>query len=89
MFLRGGFVIEYDVFAGANAAFASGRFRRRGASVRYPKTTFIRGASIGAGAVIPRGIAIGAGAIIGACAVVTKSVFDEKVGPGHPAERHA
>lgn len=81
-----GLRIEDDVFIGPNVTFTNDRFPRSKAYQKsIPVTTIRHGASIGANATILPGITIGSNAMVGAGAVVSKSVPDNAIVVGNPA----
>jgi acetyltransferase-like isoleucine patch superfamily enzyme len=83
-----GITIEDDVFIGPNVSFTNDKYpKSRNHNFSKLQTLVMRGASIGAGAVILPGITIGQGARIGAGAVVTKSVPDFITVVGNPARK--
>lgn len=95
-----GVTIEDDVFIGPGVIFTNDRYprspRMNSAQKRYArvenwllKTNVLKGASIGAGAIILPGITIGAYASVGSGSVVTKDVPDHALVAGNPAKRRA
>jgi acetyltransferase-like isoleucine patch superfamily enzyme len=86
VYLWDGVHLADDVFVGPNVTFANDKYPRSKRHLEaYPRTQVLRGASIGAGAIILPGITIGELAIIGAGAVVTKDVPSRAVVIGNPA----
>lgn len=86
VYLWDGVHLADDVFVGPNVTFANDKYPRSKQHIgAYPRTEVLRGASIGAGAIILPGITIGELAIIGAGAVVTKDVPARAVMIGNPA----
>lgn len=82
-----GLRIEDNVFIGPNVTFTNDLLPR---SKEYPKkflkTIIQKGASIGANTTVVAGNTIGAFAMIGAGSVVTKSVGNNELWFGNPAE---
>jgi len=86
VYLWDGLEIGDDVFIGPNATFTNDRVpRSRVSPGEWLRTRILRGASIGAGAVILPGLTIGESAMIGAGAVVTRDVPDGATVVGNPA----
>jgi acetyltransferase-like isoleucine patch superfamily enzyme/dTDP-4-dehydrorhamnose 3,5-epimerase-like enzyme len=84
--LWNGLRVEDDVFIGPNATFTNDRYPRSLRQRDSPlETRLMRGATIGAGAVILPGLTIGEGAIVGAGAIVTRSVPPRAIVVGNPA----
>ena len=80
-----GIVLEDDVFCGPNATFTNDRRpRSREHPQKFEAIRVMRGASIGAGAVICPGLTIGTGALIGAGAVITRDVPAGETWVGNP-----
>lgn len=93
-FICEGVTLEDEVFVGHGVMFINDRYPRATTSEGTPqqasdwtvsKTTVMRGATIGSGAVIMGGITIGSRAMIGAGAVVTKDVPAGSMAVGVPA----
>lgn len=80
-----GITLEDDVFIGPNVTFTNDKFPRSKQPYEILKTKILRGATIGAGAVILPGITVGSGAMVSAGAVVTKSVPANTLVMGNPA----
>lgn len=86
VYLWDGVVIEDDVFVGPCATFTNdSRPRSRQHLERYPVTTVLQGASIGANATILPGLTIGRWSMIGAGSVVTSDVPHHALVVGSPA----
>lgn len=85
-FLPHGSVLKDKVFLGPGVIATDDRLPRAGnAGYTAQPPLILRGASIGAGAVILPGITIGARAMVGAGAVVTHDVPDDDTAKGNPA----
>ena len=82
-----GITIEDDVFIGPCVTFTNDKQPR---SKQYPesflRTIIKKGASVGANSTILPGVTLGENCMVGAGAVVTKSVPDNAVVIGNPAE---
>jgi acetyltransferase-like isoleucine patch superfamily enzyme len=82
-----GITIEDDVFIGPCVTFTNDKQPR---SKQYPefflRTIIKKGASVGANSTILPGVILGENCMVGAGAVVTKSVPDNAVVIGNPAE---
>lgn len=84
-----GVVVEDDVFLGPSCVLTNVTNPRSQVNRHslYEKTTFKRGATVGANATIICGVTIGRYAFIGAGAVVTKDVPDYAMVVGNPAKQ--
>ena len=86
VYLWDGIEIEDNVFIGPNVTFTNDK---QPVSKKYPEkflpTLLMKGASIGAGAVILPGLQIGRNALVGAGAIVTRDVPDNGIVYGNPA----
>lgn len=85
VYLFDGMRIEDDVFLGPNATFANDRFPRSKRPWKCEASQILRGATVGAGAVVLPGVTVGAGAMVGAGAVVVHDVPTRAVVIGNPA----
>ena len=86
VFLPLGSVLKDNVFLGPGVVCTDDKMPRAGnAGYKAQPPLILRGASIGAGAVILPGITIGARAMVGAGAVVTRDVPDDDTAKGNPA----
>lgn len=86
VYLWDGVRLSDHVFVGPCAAFTNDKFpRSQHYPEKFPITTVLEGASIGANATILPGISIGEHAMIGAGAVVTKDVPPYAIVQGNPA----
>ena len=87
VFLWDGISIEDNVFIGPNVTFTNDKYPK---SKIYPQTfqniIVKQGASIGANCTILGGVVIGENSLIGAGSLVTKSVPDNELWIGSPAE---
>jgi acetyltransferase-like isoleucine patch superfamily enzyme len=83
--LYDGLVAADGVFIGPGACFANDPYPRSRRHVSHPATRLMRGASIGAGAVVLPGVTVGAYALVGAGAVVTRDVPPFTLVRGNPA----
>ncbi|WP_340111713.1 acyltransferase [Maribellus mangrovi] len=82
-----GIRVEDNVFIGPNVTFTNDKYpRSKNYLNELQKTIIKKGASIGAGSVILGGITIGKNSMIGAGSVVTKSVPDNELWFGNPAQ---
>lgn len=82
-----GVTIEDDVFVGPNVTFTNDPFPRSKVHLKeYSKTLVRKGASIGANATILPNVTVGPHAMVGAGAVVTKSVPQNAIVVGNPAQ---
>ena len=85
VFVWNDITLEDDVFCGPNATFTNDRRpRSREHPHKFEAIRVMRGASIGAGAVICPGLTIGTGAQIGAGAVITRDVPAGETWVGNP-----
>ncbi len=86
VYLWDGITVEDNVFIGPNVTFTNDK---QPVSKKYPEkflpTLLMKGASIGAGAVILPGLQIGRNALVGAGAIVTRDVPDNGIVYGNPA----
>lgn len=80
-----GMKIEDNVFIGANVTFTNDKYPRSKQAYELLPIKIMKGASIGAGAVILGGVTIGENAMIGIGSVVTKDVPAGEVWVGNPA----
>ncbi len=85
-FIPEGVTIEDDVFIGPHVCFTNDMYPRAYIDCPYTKTLVMKGASIGANAVILPGIIVGKDAMVGAGSVVTKNVPDGATVVGNPAK---
>jgi UDP-2-acetamido-3-amino-2,3-dideoxy-glucuronate N-acetyltransferase len=85
VFLWEGLRVHDDVFIGPQATFTNDLMPRSRQPFKLRETTVLRGASIGAGAIILAGVTIGEHAMVGAGAVVTRDVPANAVVVGNPA----
>lgn len=87
VFLWDGISVEDNVFIGPNVTFTNDKYPK---SKIYPQTfqniVVKQGASIGANCTILGGVVIGKNSLIGAGSLVTKSVPDNELWIGSPAE---
>ena len=81
-----GLRVENNVFIGPNVTFTNDKYpRSKQHPEQFTQTIIKEGASIGAGSVILCGLTIGKNSMIGAGSVVTKSIPDNEIWYGNPA----
>lgn len=89
VFLPNNSVVEDEAFIGPNVTATDDKYPRAGnADYVAQPPRILKGASIGAGAVILPGVTVGANAMVAAGAIVTHDVQHGHVVRGEPARRH-
>lgn len=85
-FIPNGVTIQDDVFIGPHVCFTNDKYPPSHGK-GWAETLVMKGASIGAGAVILSGLILGENCRIGAGAVVTKTVYPGATVKGNPAKQ--
>lgn len=86
-YIPSGVTIGNNVFVGPHVVFTNGLYPKATGEWRKVPTIIEDGASIGANATIRCGVTIGKNSLIGCGAVVTKSVPQDEVWAGNPANK--
>lgn len=86
VFIPTGVVIENNVFIGPNVTFTNDKYPKVEGEWKLLPIKVETGASIGANSIILPGVTVGKNALVGAGSVVTKSVPNQVVVAGNPAQ---